>query len=95
MFHPPVHSGTSPHRVITHTKIIIPGENRRDFFSIGVEHLMVTTKKTPDTKKAEPKKMEPKKTEPKKAEPKKTEVKNVVAKPTPKPATKPVLKPKK
>ena len=87
-----MHSGTFPKRVITHTKIIIPGENRSDFSSIGVENLMVVTKKTPDTKKAEPKKMEPKKAELKKVEPKKTESKTVIAA---KPAAKPVLKPKK
>lgn len=55
--------------------------------SIGVDPLMVATKKTPDTKKPEPKKAEPKK-----MEPNKSEAKKVIAA---KPATKPVSKTKK
>jgi len=83
-YHPPVHPGTFRMMVI-HAHIITP--LKTVFISvIGVEHLMVITKKTPDPKKAEPKKMELKKADIKKV---------VAAKPAAKPATKPVSKPKK
>jgi len=80
-YHPPVHPGTFQ-LMDVHANIITPVKTV--FISVnGVEHLMVMTKKTPDTKKPEPKKMEPKKADVKKA---------VATKPA---AKKPVSKPKK